>query len=207
MNSQRNPSNRPLSVTFKAVDSRHPYLKERGIFAEVAQRFGVGYFAGNGSMAGRIVFPIRNRRGEIVAYAGQAIDAAVEPIWKFSSEFQNSFELFGLHEAADNPVIVLVESPWCVLALNQAEVPAIALMSCSISQDQQRLLASLGPVSLVVLLDGDEPARSAAASIALRLMRQHFVRVVDPPQHKQLDQLGPDELLKLLELNSFEPCN
>src|SRR5947209_68500 len=68
--------NKPLACTLRDVDASHPYLAERGITRETAERFGVGFFPGKGSMAGRIVIPIHNAEGELVAYAGRALDGA-----------------------------------------------------------------------------------------------------------------------------------
>ena len=192
--------NKPLTFSLKGIDPGHPYLKQRGISEEVARFFGVGYFAGNGSMAGRIVFPIRNRGGNIVAYAGRSIDDS-EPRWKLPTGFRKSLELFGIHAAAGSHWVAVVESFWGVLALHQAGVPAVALMGRSMSNEQQELLASLGSTTIiVVLLDGDEPGRSAAPEIALRLARQQPVRIIELPTGKQPDQFTPEELRALLAI-------
>src|ERR1700740_461554 len=50
--------NTPLSFELKGI-AYHPYLESRGITKETAERFGVGFFPGKGSMAGRLVIPIR----------------------------------------------------------------------------------------------------------------------------------------------------
>lgn len=197
--------NKPLTFTLKGVDPRHPYIEQRGISEETAGLFGVGYFPGNGSMKDRIVFPICNGAGEIVAYAGRAVEDSVEPRWKFPSGFHKSLELFGVQEAKGSPVIGLVESFWGVLALRQAGIRAVALMGRSMSCEQQALLTSLNPVSIAVILDGDEPGRAAAPEIALRLVRQQFVRIVDFPADKQPDQVKPEELRKLLDPSFVEP--
>ena len=56
------------------MDSSHAYLAGRGIARETAEHFGVGLFSGKGSMSGRVVIPIHNQAGELVAYAGRSID-------------------------------------------------------------------------------------------------------------------------------------
>jgi len=88
--------NAPLAFVLKGIDSTHPYLKERGIEEETAKHFGVGFFPGRGSMAGRLVIPIANERGELVAYAGRAIDQS-EPKYKFPAGFKKSEVLFNLN--------------------------------------------------------------------------------------------------------------
>lgn len=64
--------------TLLGVDPKHPYLAKRGISEETALTFCVGYFSGRGSMAGRVVIPIYNVAGELVAYAGHALDTSPE---------------------------------------------------------------------------------------------------------------------------------
>src|SRR5207245_5701431 len=67
--SGEHPENKPLTFTLKDVDAKHQYLRSRGIKEETAQHFGVGFFPGKGSMSGRVVIPIHNSKGELVAYA------------------------------------------------------------------------------------------------------------------------------------------
>jgi DNA primase len=59
--------NKPLMFTLQGIDPTHPYLASRGVDEQTAREFGIGYFSGRGSMNGRIVFPIHNEKGELVA--------------------------------------------------------------------------------------------------------------------------------------------
>jgi DNA primase len=67
-------SNLPLRFALTGVESNHPYLAQRGIDPASAAEFGVGFYPGPGLMRGRIVIPIRNGHGQLVAYAGRALD-------------------------------------------------------------------------------------------------------------------------------------
>jgi len=69
------------------LNSWHPYLDQRGISRQTAQSFGVGYYAGRGFLRGRIVFPVHNERGEVVAYAGRRLDG-VGPKYPLSGGIQ-----------------------------------------------------------------------------------------------------------------------
>ena len=80
--------NKPLGYEVKALDTNHPYLVSRGVTAEVAQYFGVGYFSRRGTMQGRVVFPIHNEHGELLAYAGRSVDGT-EPKYDFPPVFIN----------------------------------------------------------------------------------------------------------------------
>jgi DNA primase len=94
-------SNKLPTFQLKGIDPAHPYLFTRGISRETAESFGVGYFAGKGSMSGRVVIPIHNEEGGLVAYAGRTIDDS-EPKYKLPVGFHKSLELFNLHRAIAN---------------------------------------------------------------------------------------------------------
>jgi DNA primase len=51
-------NNKPLAFALKDVNPSHPMIQDRGISIKTAEHFGVGFFPGKGSMAGRIVFPL-----------------------------------------------------------------------------------------------------------------------------------------------------
>ena len=73
----------PLGFTLRRVDSAHPYLVKRGIESATAERFGVGFYSGSGILSGRLVIPLHDEHGQLVAYCGRAVDAT-EPRYRFS---------------------------------------------------------------------------------------------------------------------------
>src|ERR1051325_10597250 len=113
--------NRPLSFTLKGIDSAHPYLLERGVPKEVADVFGIGFFAGRGSMANRIVIPIQNERGELIAYAGRSIDSS-EPRYKLPPNFAKTREQFNVHRAIQprSDIVIVVEGFFDAMRVHQA---------------------------------------------------------------------------------------
>lgn len=129
--------NKPLTFTLKSVDPTHPYLAERGLSEETIREFGVGFFSGKGSMAGRVVIPIHNERGELVAYAGRAIDGT-EPRYKFPVGFHKSKELFNLHRVKDALSVVVAEGFFDCMKVSQAGYPCVALMGCTMSKAQEK---------------------------------------------------------------------
>jgi DNA primase len=190
-------SNRPLTFTLQNVDCHHPYLTERGVTEETAKCFGVGFFSGKGSMHDRIVIPIHNREGELVAYAGRSIDGS-EPRYRFPAGFHKSLERFNLHRVRGETSIVLVEGFFDCMKVTQAGFPCVALMGSTMSDAQEKLLGDFGHV--VVMLDGDEAGRVAAEKIVDRLQRFVYkVDLVELSDGMQPDQLPDDELRRLLE--------
>jgi DNA primase len=132
-------TNKPLTFTLQNVDCGHAYLTERGLTEDTTNTFGVGFFAGKGSMHDRIVIPIHNREGELVAYAGRSIDGS-EPRYKFPAGFHKSLELFNLHRVRGEVSVVLVEGFFDCMNVTQAGFPCVALMGSTMSKAQEELL-------------------------------------------------------------------
>jgi DNA primase len=186
--------NRPLGFALPWIDTRHPYLAQRGISQAAARLFGVGMYHGNGFLAGRCVIPIRDEMGQLVAYVGRAVNGE-EPKYRFPAGFRKSQVLFNLDRAmqtAGNHVIV-VEGFFDALKVHQAGHPVVALMGASFSQRQSELLLSHF-ASVTLMLDGDETGRRAAEVIAQLLKPKVPVRNVKLPNSVQPDQLSSAEI-------------
>jgi DNA primase len=189
--------NTPLSFHLKDVDHEHAYLAGRGISKETAETFGVGFFAGRGSMNRRVVIPIHNERGELVAYAGRAIDDS-EPRYKLPTGFHKSHVLYNLHRVSGTEVIIVEGFFDCVKVWQSLQPCVVALMGSSLSEHQEQLLLKQF-TKVTLLLDADAAGTEAAGTIAQRLMHKLHVRVVDLPDGQQPDQLTKDQLNALLK--------
>jgi DNA primase len=191
-------SNKPLTFNLQNIDHAHPYLNERGVSAEIAQKFGVGFFSGKGSMHDRIVIPIHNSKGELVAYAGRSIDGS-EPRYKFPAGFHKSLELYNLNRVRDELSIVLVEGFFDCMKVTQAGFPCVALMGSTMSNAQEELIRQHF-AHVVVMLDGDEAGRGAGEGITDRLRRIVYqVDVVALADGMQPDQLSIDDVHQVMD--------
>jgi DNA primase len=189
----------PLGFTLRGIDSAHPYLADRGIATATAQEFGIGFYHGPGIFSGRLVIPIHNERGELVAYCGRALDGT-QPRYRFPSGFAKSEILFNLHRAAaaGQQVAVVVEGFFDCLKLRQAGLTAVvALMGAALYDEQQRALLEHFQ-RVILMLDGDTAGRRATAIIAARLRQHALVRVIHLPDQVQPDQLSTDDIRQLL---------
>jgi DNA primase len=192
--------NKPLTFQLKGVEPDHPYVAGRGLDHKTAELFGVGFFPGKGSMSGRVVIPIHNERGELIAYAGRAIDGS-EPRYKLPAGFQKSLELFNLHRAVqfkNRSVVIVVEGFFDCMRVHQTRYPCVALMGSSMSE-QQELLLRRHFTGAVLLLDSDEAGRSATDACLLRLGRGWWIKAVMMPDGIQPDMLESEEIQELLE--------
>jgi len=192
--------NPPLRFVLRPVDSRHPYLHQRGLEHQTAEYFQVGFYSATGLMEGWVAIPIYNRQGQLVAYAGRAI-GQTEPRYRFPPGFQKSLELFNLHRALQSGIrqVVVVEGFFDCMNLHQAGFPeVVALMGSVLSGAQQKLLLDhFG--ELVLMMDGDEIGRRASRRIAAQLGDRIPLRVVEVPAGRQPDQLNVTEICQLLE--------
>lgn len=201
------PENKPLAFQLKGIQHDHPYLRNRGFEPALCEQMGVGFFPGKGSMAGRIVFPIHDEKGELVAYAGRLVDDALVsdevPRWKLPKDFHKSLVLYNLHRvlAEDFDCVVVCESFWSVLAALRAGVlNAVATMGTELSPHQAELLGHFRHV--VLMYDGDAPGRKASAQVGSKLLEMSFdsVKVVFLPadEWNQPDLVPAEELPALI---------
>jgi DNA primase len=197
------PVNAPLKFQggFKDLDHAHEYLKKRGIKPETAQAFGVGFYGGKSTVIKdpyRIVIPIHNKSGELVAYVGRSLDPELKDKYHFPSGFHKMQELFNLHRVGEQAdTVLLIEGFFGTLKIAQAGFPnVVALMGRTLSEAQENLLARFSRI--VLMLDPDGPGREAQAALAPRLAERHFVRSLSLPDGRQPDSLSSKELQNLL---------
>lgn len=189
-----NRVNKPLSFQLKGIDHEHAYLKERGLTPETIQTFGVGFFAGKGSMSGRVVIPIHDEVGQLVAYAGRSVDGA-EPKYKLPPGFHKSQVLYNLHRVNDPEVIVVEGFFGCMAVWQSLNQSVVALMGSSMSPRQEELIVSKFQ-KVTMMLDGDEAGRKAAEEIAGRLMHQCFTKIVTLNEGCQPDNSNLAQICK-----------
>jgi Toprim-like/DNA primase catalytic core, N-terminal domain len=188
-------ANPELTFRLTSIQSKHPYLQQRGVDAALADRFGIGFYPGRGIMCGRIVIPVHNERGRLVAYAGRAVDRT-NPRYRFPAGFRKSAELYNVHRCHLRSV-VLVEGFFDVLNVVKAGFDAVALMGASLSERQRVLLLSHFS-EVVLLLDGDDAGRQATRRIAEALKHLVKLRVGVVPDGHQPDSLRADEIRQLV---------
>ncbi len=191
--------NQPLGFRLRGIDFSHPYLSGRGIDSETAEYFGVGYFSGKGSMAGRVVIPIDNEHGQLVAYAGRSIDGT-EPKYRLPAGFKKSQVLYNLARAKEecsDGTVVLVEGFFDCMKVVLAGYPCVSLIGCAMSEHQERLLAT-NFQRVLIMLDGDEAGRSGSGEVSGRIAQHIWTRVIMLPEGCQPDQLAPPDLQGLL---------
>jgi Toprim domain-containing protein/DNA primase-like protein len=192
-------TNPPLRFALQYVDGTHPYLTSRGVMPQTICTFGLGLYTGKGLLRGRIVIPIHNASGELIAYAGRAIDGQ-EPKYRFPAGFRKSLVLFNLHRAIATKArsVVLVEGFFDTVVVHQAGCSVVGLMGSTLSRCQADLLARHFD-RVVLMLDGDEAGRQGTASIAQTLSMSIPVNVISLEAQGQPDQLSSVMIRRLVK--------
>lgn len=218
--------NIPFGRELKGLRFDVPLLREKGISVETCKRFGVGYCT-SGLMKGRVVFPIRNTKGEIASYAGRAVKKADEEEngkYRFPPKFNKSLELFNIDRIANDPEtkkavkdfgIILVEGFTDALKLCQEGFPNVAaLMGTDFHEAQKRMLldSGLNPSRRITLfLDNDEAGQKGKRKIAAECIHEGFVRYVDwsraPEGKNEPEHFCTDELARLLGFLNVTPSS
>jgi len=142
----------------------------------------------------RIMFPIRNPRGQVIGFVGRVLDSG-EPKYMNSPEtpvFSKGREIYGVFEGRDairrEDCVVVVEGYMDVVMLAQHGVGnAVATLGTATTPDHVRKLIRLAS-RLVFAFDGDAAGRKAASrALAVCLPHTADTRRIDflflPPEH------------------------
>ena len=147
-------------------------LRARKIPAEVGARAGLLAQRTSGGhydrLRGRVVFPIRDRRGRAVGFGGRAIAPDQEPKYLNTPEspiFRKREALYGFPYALE-PIrradrVVVVEGYFDCIALHRAEIEeAVATCGTALTADHARHLHRRTR-NVVMLFDGDDAGQRA----------------------------------------------
>ncbi len=150
---------------------------------------------------GRLMFPIRDKRGRIVGFGGRVLDDTL-PKYLNSPEtfiFHKSKEVYGLYELlrkdSKSKRILVVEGYLDVIALAGNGIHyAVATLGTSTSLDHLELLFRFAS-ELVLCFDGDSAGQKAAwraiSSVFPALKAGRQIRIMILPE-----QQDPDSLIK-----------
>jgi len=153
---------------FGAHDSGRKLLAEAGLIVERergAVRDGERHYD---RFRDRIMFPIRDARGRVIAFGGRIIDAG-EPKYLNSPEtvlFHKGRELYGLYEVrrarANLTRLIVVEGYMDTVRLHQAGIDyAVATLGTATTAEHLKRLFRLS-TAVVFAFDGDRAGRAAA---------------------------------------------
>jgi DNA primase len=153
---------------FGASDSERKRLADAGLIVERERGAVQGSERHYDRFRDRIMFPIRDARGRVIAFGGRIIDAG-EPKYLNSPEtvlFHKGRELYGLYEArrarANLARLIVVEGYMDTVRLHQSGIDyAVATLGTATTAEHLRRLFRLTS-TVVFAFDGDRAGRAAA---------------------------------------------
>jgi len=179
-------NNPPLAFRLDNLQTAEPQLAKLGIEARTVVLFGLGYYSDAGALAGRLIVPIHNAAGALVAYAGCVPEPHAYPERLFvPSQFDPSLEVYNLHRAvaAQSEEVIVVEDFFDCMKVHQAGFPAVtALMGHEMSVTQEAALVAQF-ARLLLFLGGDDAGWRATQDCIRRLSSRH------PSIEQQADRL------------------
>ncbi|WP_457568701.1 DNA primase [Desulfurobacterium sp.] len=214
------------------IDKIEKYLKSRSIDEKTARRFLIGYAPpdyqkflnmnretlrklnlitekGYPFFKERLIIPIFNHQGKVVAFGARALRDDQKPKYINSPEseiFHKNSILYGFYQAKENILkekeAIVVEGYFDVISLFQAGIEkTVAPMGTSLTENQAKLLKRYAN-KIILFFDGDEAGEKAtlrSSKIFLNMEIEPFI--ARPPEGEDPDSLArnhPEKLQKLL---------
>lgn len=194
--------NPPLERPLRDLNPDHPYLVERGLTVPTIKVFGLGHCT-RGLMRGRIAIPIHDEHGDLVAYAGRAVDdrlAEERGKYRLPDGFKKSAVLFNLHRAKElaGRWLIVVEGFFGSFKVHQAGFAnVVALIGSTLSEQQEQLLIDHGD-RLDLMFDGDAAGTKCLREFYGRLRRRLYLREIHLDAGEQPDRLSEERIRELL---------
>ncbi len=179
------------------------YLQKKGHTLDKIKDIGIVSANSNSDAnAGRLIFPLKDKNGQVVGFSARKIDSRDTESPKYVNSpdtkiFKKSLILYNYDNAKNTArrdgYIYVLEGFMDVLALDKAGIQsAVALMGTSLSLEQIELLRRLN-CEIRLCLDGDNPGQKGMMKIILQLNKANIpFRLVCNPK----DLRDPDEILQ-----------
>lgn len=200
-----------------AYDAMLKAARAAGVNERYMELAGLIKYGQNGESAyevfrGRIMFPIFNTSGKVIAFGGRIMESAASSDARKAPKYINSPQtlvynksevLYGLHVAKNeirkNSESILVEGYTDVLSMHQAGITnAVATSGTALTPEQLRVLHRYGE-TLLMIYDSDLAGQNAMSrAIDLALREGLDVRLLQLP-----DGEDPDSFVRKFGKDSF----
>ena len=148
--------------------------------------------------AGRVMFPIIDQKGNVIAFGGRSLDPNTKPKYLNTSDtlvFKKSMHLFSLNFAKKerSESLLLVEGYMDAVALHQSGFKnTVATLGTSLTDYQARLISTIAR-EVVICYDSDQAGEKATEKASVLLRREGIkVKVAHVPKGKD-----PEEFLRI----------
>lgn len=165
----------------------HPYLHDKGITPEIAQKYDVGYVNQRSVIAGKIGFKVYDHAGNLAGYMGYKIDTSE---WYIPKGFKRP--LYGSYKLKDKKYVIVTIDPIDALKIASCGLlQVVSLLSDSMSKEQEEELKRYKYIYLL---------HPKPANIITRLYETSFVHA--PVILKTVQEMTKEEIQKIKPSNS-----
>jgi DNA primase len=168
-------------------DKYHPYLEDRGITEETANRFMVRVDTDRGN----ILFPVRDQNGNIEYVAHRSLTHK-----RFHIPEGVDKKIYGLYEAmyqrTSSNELILCEGVFDAMSATQFGHSAVALLGTG-SKKQLEIIKYLSPRVIWMAFDGDEAGHKGALRAMQYLTGYKMVGKIFIPEGRDVNDLTESE--------------
>ena len=192
-----------LTGTYDFVSAEQTILETAGLASP--RKNGNGYYD---RFRNRLIIPIHNLKGQVVAFGGRALTAETEPKYLNSSEtpvYHKSSILYGLYQGKQairqHGQVVVMEGYFDVITAQLAGIEeTVATCGTAMTESHLQMVLRAGAQTVYLCFDADEAGQRAADS-AISLVQEALkttlrgrslaIRVIQIPEGKD-----PDDYIK-----------
>ena len=175
--------------------SWHPYIAQRHISKEIAERFQVKYDPATQT----IVFPVRDVKNNLIFLTRRSIEGK-----KFYIDESASKTVYLLNEAVENKYsqVIVVESQINALVSYSYGFPAVALFGAGTTQNQIDELNKTNILHYILMYDNDEAGRKGANKFKKLIKKNTFITDIIMPKNKDVADCSKEEFWDILKNNN-----
>lgn len=186
-------------------------MRRAGIGIDIAEKAGLVKRNSNGGLRdvfrGRLVFPIRNIAGDVIAFGGRTLDPEFMPKYLNSPDtvlFHKKRTLYGIDRAMPEirraGRVLVLEGYMDVIGAHQHGISyAVAPLGTALTTEHAEILGRAAQ-DIILMFDGDSAGIKASVRAAEIFMEAGmFVKIASLP-----DGLDPDEYLNKYGTPAFE---
>lgn len=176
--------------------SWHPYIGQRHISKEIAERFQIKYDPATQT----IVFPVRDVKNNLIFLTRRSIEGK-----KFYIDESASKTVYLLNEAIKNKYnqVIVVESQINALVSYSYGFPAVALFGAGTTKGQIDELNKTNILHYILMYDNDEAGRRGANKFKKLIKNNAFITDIIMPKNKDVADCSKEEFLDILRNNDI----
>lgn len=196
INSSKNNKSYLNEDILNKFQSWHPYIAQRHISKEIAERFQIKY----DPTTQTIVFPVRDVKNNLIFLTRRSIEGK-----KFYIDESASKTVYLLNEAVKNKYnqVIVVESQINALVSYSYGFPAVALFGAGTTQNQIDELNKTNILHYILMYDNDEAGRKGANKFKKLIKKNAFITDIIMPKNKDVADCSKEEFWDILRKNNI----